>query len=388
VAALKCTANCWEPAIAVDAQGRIFVTLAQEPGLAVSTDGGMTYTDVGKPPLPAGAPANLQPGDSMVQTSPDGRLFYYAFLAEPTGLLLPAPVGLQVAVSLDAGRTWSNNVFLSGLNGPGTPVVSPWKSWLGFAPDGTVYLDYNSRGTGLWSARSDDGGATWRHFTKVSPPEDRIISVFMGPPVVDSKGRLYIPYFSDQSPNTDNPFLPQGHVLRVAESDDKGATFTQHVVTTTAAPDWVGAFFPVLAGFAGDIDEFHLAQWSPKDGGTVQVWDNPCHDCLDQPWMDFGSFGKGVATAPWAVVNGNGDFFLCYYASADIECHHGQNHAVLAHDVSGGGDFIHFAVDAHDRVVAPVPDATAHVLSVVTGPSWPTACRPGPRPTPNTCPVT
>jgi len=373
VPALKCSANCWEPAIAIDGAGRIFVTLAQEPGLAVSTDGGASFTDVGKPPLPSGAPAGLLPGDATVATSPDGRLFYYAFLAEPTGLVLPAPVGIQVAVSKDAGRTWDCNVFLSALNGPSQPVVSPWKSWLGFGPGGTVYMDWNSRGTGLWSARSDDGGATWTQFTKVSPADDRIISVFMGPPVVDAQGRVYVAYFGAQTPNEPNPFLPQGHELRVATSDDKGATWAQHVVARSDVPGYVGSYFPALA--IDPAGRLALANWDPD--GHMQV-----RASLDRgaTWGEPVQWSGANATdaAPWLAASGD-QVALMYYESGGMALARGAfspaglgppvKHRILAAP-SGGGDFMHFALDAHGRAVVPVPDADKHVLSVVTGPAW------------------
>lgn len=376
VAAIRpCPANCWEPAVAVDAAGRIFVVAAHENALAVSEDGGHSYSALKTPPIPTGAPTGVTQWDGTVGAAPDGRLFYYAFLARPTGTLLPGPpIGLQVAASSDAARSWETNTFLSVLDGPSEPVVSAWKSWLGFGPGSTVYLAYNSRGSGLWAARSDDGGKTWGAFTRVSPPEDRIISVFMGPPVVDSRGRLYIPYFGDQSPNYPNPFLPKGHQLRVAVSDDKGATFRQHVVAAKPLPDYVGAFFPILAIDAEN--RLVLAHWDSQSRVQVrasfdrgQTWQGPVQ------W----SAANNTGTAPWITIE-RGLVSLLYYETGGMGFARGSlfggalgepgQRGFITHAVSGGGDFAHFALDATGRMVVPVPEGPTRTLFVAFGPVW------------------
>lgn len=374
-----CPADCWEPAIAIDAAGRVFVVTAHEGTLAVSEDGGRTFGQLGAPPMPQGAPPGTGPFDGTVAASPDGRLFYYSFVAPVVGAGTPVlgslpggPVGLQVAASSDGGRTWDSNVFLSLLEGPSEPVVSPWKSWLGFAPDGTLYLDYNSRGTGLWLTRSDDGGVTWSPFTRVNPPADHVISVFMGPPVVGAGGRLYVPYFGEQTPNFPNPFLPQGHALRVAVSDDRGATFTLRTVATAPPPDYVGAYFPAIAADAEG--RLVLAHWDPQermlayasaDGG--ETWEGPV------PWS-----GEGERTfaAPWLELR-DGVATLMYYGDAGMAYARASiaagltppaERGILA-EPSGGGDFIHFALDAAGRPVVPVPQADGPRVEVVWGPA-------------------
>lgn len=373
-----CPANCWEPAIAVDRAGRIVVATAHEATLAVSEDGGRTFEQLGAPPMPEGAPAGTGPFDGTVAAAPDGRLFYYSFVAPAVGGETPVvgslpggPVGLQVAASSDGGRTWESNVFLSILGGPSEPVVSPWKSWLGFAPDGTVYLDYNSRGTGLWLARSDDGGVTWSPFTRVNPPADYVISVFMGPPVVGPDGRVYVPYFGEQTPNYPNPFLPQGHALRVAVSEDRGATFTLRTIATAPPPDYVGAFFPAIAVDAKG--RLVLAHWDPQermqvyaslDGG--ETWEGP---------VQWSADGERTAAAPWLEMR-DGLATLMYYGDAGMAYARGSvadglgapaERGILA-EPTGGGDFIHFALDAAGRPVVPVPLADGPRVDVAWGP--------------------
>ena len=63
-----------EPNVAVDTSGRIFV-LGDD--LAVSEDGGVTFTPTGLPPVPA--PADFH-GDSLIQASPYGALYHSSLL--------------------------------------------------------------------------------------------------------------------------------------------------------------------------------------------------------------------------------------------------------------------------------------------------------------------
>lgn len=374
VAAISsCPVNCWEPAIAIDARGNIFVVTAHEPLLSVSRDGGRSYVTHPTPAAPPGAPPGVRQFDGTVAVGPDGRLYYYAFLAPSTGTFLPGPpVGLQVAASSDAAETWETNSFLSLLDSVDEPVVSPWKSWLGFGADGTVYLNYNSRGTGLWSVRSDDGAETWTAFRRVQEPTDRVISVFMGPPVVDSAGRLYIPYFTDQSPNYPNPFLPRGHELRVAVSDDRGATFSQRVVERAAWPDYVGSYFPVLA--LDEDDRLVIAHWGPDNRVHVRasfdraeswtppvVW-GPDHDAFAGPWV---AVRDGVVSMLTYDSQGMG-YARGSVRNATLEAP--EERGTLVDVVSGGGDFVHFAFDRSGRMVVPVPDADKRTVFVVFGP--------------------
>ena len=373
-----CPADCWEPAIAIDREGRIFVATAHEGTLAVSEDGGRTFDQLGAPPMPAGAPPGTGPFDGTVAAAPDGRLFYYSFVAPVVGGETPGlgslpggPVGLQVAASSDGGHTWESNAFLSLLDGPSEPVVSPWKSWLGFAPDGTVYLDYNSRGTGLWLTRSDDGGVTWSPFTRVNPPQDHVISVFMGPPVVGPDGRVHVPYFGEQTPNYPNPFLPQGHALRVAVSEDRGVTFTLRTVATAAPPDYVGAYFPAIAADAAG--RLVLAHWDPQE--RMQVYASPDGGETWEGPVQWSADGEATAAAPWLEMR-DGLATLMYYGGEGMAYARGSiapglgpptERGTLAKP-TGGGDFIHFALDTAGRPVVPVPLAEGPRVEVVWGP--------------------
>jgi hypothetical protein len=234
-------------------------------------------------------------------------------------------------------------------------VISPFKMWLAFAADGAAYIDFNQRpGGGVWLGRSDDHGKTWSPFVRVQPIEDRIFSVFFSPPVVDDEGRVLIAYFANQHPNSGtNPFYFQGEELRLAISEDKGATFRHVVIASAAAPDSVGTAFPSLA--MDDEGGLHVAYWdnerirvaSSEDGGAT--WSTPI------------AWGNSSAVGPWAGARAGGLAVIHWDADAgDLTLDEGPaatgptRSVVLAAESGVTGDFPHFAFDAQGRLAAVV----------------------------------
>src|SRR5207247_951748 len=79
VAIEGCAINCYEPSVAADARGHIFVATGDEDVLAVSSDGGRHFTSVPLPPLLGTLPSfGAGHGDGIVQVDPSGRLVYSA----------------------------------------------------------------------------------------------------------------------------------------------------------------------------------------------------------------------------------------------------------------------------------------------------------------------
>jgi hypothetical protein len=221
VAALaKCTyANCYEPTIAADPQGRLFVADGSTSSVAVSMDDGATWTQRDPPPLPQGL-QGVQ-SDVILQAARTGRLYYSALVvAHPAGLAGPLLEGIQVAWSDDGAATWAGNVPVGPASGT-VQVVAPDRQWLGFAPDGTMYLTYNQIPTGIWLAKSADQGATWSGWTRAASTEGRGGGIGQsGPPVVDSKGHVFVPACNGAGAAGES----NGGTL-VFRSDDQGATF-------------------------------------------------------------------------------------------------------------------------------------------------------------------
>ncbi|MHB8632897.1 MAG: sialidase family protein [Thermoplasmatota archaeon] len=313
-----CQTGCWEPDITADGS-RLFVVAAEEPLMAVS-DGGAPFQPLMPPPAPAGSPPGMSTFDGFVQAGPSGKLYYLAFLA-PVTAILAGPVGLQVAFSTDGGRTWASNLFLSVAADPQAHVLPPWKSWIGFGSGDRVYVDYNQRGTGLWMGRSDDAGRSFHPFVHVNPATDKVLSIAMGPPLVDGAGRVYVPYMTDQStgnettPNPQNGatdllspyYLPKSHTLRVAISGDEGATFRHVVVRTAPDPDWVGSLFPIMAM---DEHEHLFLAFRDRDARAV-VTASFDHGAS---WSTPVAWGASMDTsAPW-ITAAHGNVTVAFFA--------------------------------------------------------------------------
>jgi hypothetical protein len=292
--------NCYEPSVAADPQGRLFVVDGSTSAVAVSEDGGLTWDQRAPPPLPIAVEGNQ--GDVLVQVAPSGRLYWSALvIANPMGAFVLE--GIQVAWSDDGAKTWLGDVHVSPATG--TPqVLSPDRQWLGFAPDGTIYLTYNQLPTGIWIARSDDDGTTWSGWTRAASFEGRSAGLGQsGPPVVGSDGTVFVPACEGLASTE------AASRTMVFRSVDRGATFTPTTVDigcnwfpiATVAPD--GTLI-----VAGQPDGVQVA-WS-RDGG--RTFEGP------QRW------GQGTATAGvWPLMRADGRVFVAWFAegSASSDLH-------------------------------------------------------------------
>ncbi len=303
VAALEpCSGRtCWEPAVAVDAQGRIFVVEAGEWAMsarpvapvAVSTDGGLTFTQVPAPPPVTTAPPGTKVvyGDIMVHTAPSGRLFWTAIvdlngeggpLLDDLPKLRPLNWAIQVAWSDDAGHTWEANQELSGVED------LPDRQWLAF-DGGTVYMTFGTVGRGVLISRSDDGGSTWGAWKPVAPPADGPQWGGSGPPVVDGSGTVSVASCN----------MP-GLGTTVFRSSDRGVTFT-----STTIPIGCGAF-PILAARGPHLV---LAVYNRYDGNlyVVRSPDGGTHFGEPVRW------GETIVTSPWPIIRADGSLAVAWY---------------------------------------------------------------------------
>jgi hypothetical protein len=308
VALEKCKyQDCYEPTIAADPQGRLFVADGITSAVAVSSDAGKTWTQRDPPPLPMGLAGDQS--DVIVQVAPSGRLYYSALVVvyPPVGVGAVLE-GIEVAWSDDGAATWAGNVHVSPATA--TPqVVSPDRQWLGFAPDGTIYLTYNQIPTGIWLAKSGDQGKTWTGWTRAASVEGRNAGIGQsGPPVVDGAGRVYVPACQGGATTTD----VQGGTL-VFRSDDQGKTFTRSVVV--AQCNW----FPILT-VAKDgtlvlaLQPDGVTVSSSTDQGktftTTKAWGSPKASAAAWPvalpdgGVDVAWFDVGGTTAELHVSRG------------------------------------------------------------------------------------
>lgn len=280
---------CFEPTVATDSKGRIYVAQTAASGFAVSDDGA-TFTPLQAPPPVAGG------GDFMVHVDDEDRVFVSSLVAG----------GIAVARSDDGGATWPVRTVLP------VPADAPSngadRQWLAFGPGADeVHVTYQenchvgflppacSTDRGSLIARSTDGGASFGAFAPVS----EVGSTITGHVVATEEGIL-VPYFQ---------FVEgaDGLKLYVARSPD-GASWERSVVH--APPEGAGAWFPSLA----------IADW-----GHVLVWYNATGHIVWSLSTDEGATWReprpiaGEMTAlasPWAVPTSAGIAVLWFETAA------------------------------------------------------------------------
>lgn len=309
-------ASCYEPTIASDPQGRLFVADGSTSAIGVSTDGGRTWVQKNPPPMPSGLTGSQS--DVIVQAAPSGRLYWSA-------LVVARPVqgsfvleGLQVAWSDDAADTWAGNVHLSPLTRT-AEVVAPDRQWLSFGPAGHLYVTYNQVPTGIWIARSTDGGATWSGWTRAAPLEGRGGGIGQsGPPVVDSKGRVFVPACDIANAGT-----------RVFVSRDQARSFTSTLVPGPCS------WFPMLG--VGWDDSLVLA----VSAGAVSVARSVDGGAT---FTKLKEWARGATAAPWPIVRDDGEAIVAWYegdgSSSDLvvgagPAHEGPDRRVIVADGMG-----------------------------------------------------
>lgn len=309
---------CVEPSIAAAPDGTLYVSNGLGTSTGVSHDGGATWESIADPPLPTGAAPDLFPNDVFVAVAPDGTLYYSALLTDvrndPTftlgGVILG---GIQVAASKDGGASWPANTYLA-LSGT-TTTVGADRQWLAFGPDGEVYVSYlhttspvlpfaplpfsplDVTGDDVRVARSDDGGASFTAFVPVVAAGAHI----GGPVAVDPEGNVLVPFFEYGASNR----------VGIAESSDRGATWSAQ---TVYEGDDVGAWFPVLSvGPSGRA----LAWWLGT--GSIVV---SHRDAASGAWsapVAWSAPGESGATGPWIAEVGNASWAVAYFTEREAD---------------------------------------------------------------------
>jgi hypothetical protein len=300
------TGDQWEPALAADTHGHIYVLYPQYgvvpncPGctiptisLQVSNDNGITW-EAPKPLLPF----TSGQFDPQIAVDPvDHQTVYASWLQNEKR-------DVMVARSLDFGRTWSFSVAERGHDEADKPVLAihgtdvyvgfnhdeefsvaashdagqtfsvikvnpnaaPGWSLAGGAtvdPSGNVYFGWTAyakfemrtRPVSVYVSRSADGGRTWSTTlldVSSAPPECEAQSCetgFLGPQVAlasDSAGALYSLWNAGSTnggPET----------MYFSSSTTGGLTWTARALVSEAGPAVEHAFPAIAAGAAGDV---------------------------------------------------------------------------------------------------------------------------------------
>src|ERR1041385_3016077 len=138
--------DCFEPSIAADPTGRLFVANTSCQAIAASDDGGAAFHGLPLPPDAMGMLPGAPHGDCTMQVDPKGRLWFSALVSEAPLSGLGTLVGLHVARSDDGGASWAaGHFFPFAAKAEGADAglaVSADRQWLAFAPDGGAWLAY------------------------------------------------------------------------------------------------------------------------------------------------------------------------------------------------------------------------------------------------------
>lgn len=250
----------WEPAIAADSVGNVYMLYAQYLGvpgcpecpsptaiLQVSRDRGVTW---GPPRLIA--PPGTGQWDPQIAADPsDGRTVYAAWLQNGKS-------DTVVARSTDFGETWSVVVANSTNAGTDKPILAVR------GPE--VYVAYN-HAQRIWVSVSHDGGST---FTSVALPKTGKLGwALAGGGTVDPAGNVYFGWAGyERNGGAKGPVN-----LFVSTSSDGGTTWTNRVIDVSAAPPDCSAF---LCGWAYLGAQVALA--SDAAGSLHALWNAGMED--------------------------------------------------------------------------------------------------------------
>lgn len=290
---------CFEPSVAADPAGRVYVANAVCDGIARSAPGNASFEELDRPPLPPVAPPTTTvPGDCTLDVGPEGDLYFSAYHFQDTVVhdpAVPNHYGIQVARSENGGDSWTTNTYLSPTTDPPTPALHPDRQWLAFGADGRVYLTFwGAELDRSWVAVSEDRAASFGPFRPMP-------ATLPGQPIAQGAETLHVPWL-DASDDA----------VRVSTSTDGGESFRTRTVGEVGLTFW----WPDLA--EGPDGRLYLA-W--LDGDRVLV----ARETGDGAWTDPLLWNEGprnaTGVAPGIAVHG-GTVDVVWYGHRDGERAH------------------------------------------------------------------
>jgi len=324
----------WEPAIAADRFGHVYVLYAQYGGvpgcaacpsptqvLQVSSDGGATW----------GAPAPLQvPGqrgwDSQIAVDPvDGRTVWAAWLERDKS-------DIVVARSDDFGATWTRATVDDTNAGTDKPILA--------VRGGDVYVAYNHSQT-IWVSASHDRGETWSSVKAQPTAKGRLGWSLAGGGTVTPDGDVLFSWAG----YTQNGGAKGPVNLYVSSSGDGGATWSDTLLDVSGSPpdcsaDLCGwAFLGAQATLTSDSTGTLYALWNagpetPRgaperiffarstDGG--RTWSasqdvSPAPAGVDHSFPAIAADGSGTVRIAWMDARAGGGSLWNVYQRASTD---------------------------------------------------------------------
>jgi hypothetical protein len=296
--------RCFEPAVAADQQGNIYVAAWRAGGVAVSRDGGASFAI--KPlPQPSSPTPSLGGGvsDDIVNIAPWGSLYYTELWSDLGGTELE---GIHVVISDDGGDSFTHNEFIHGREQLTSLAVYSDRQWLAFQGDSTVFLLFNCGESVITCMlRSDDRGATWGTARSVVLPIGHSFPSPLGAPAMGADGTLIAPYYA--TPQA----LPFGaRSIRIAITKD-GAIFRQSTVYTHPLGEGTGG-----GGWPANAilrDGTWVVGWATSDG---RLWFSASRD-EGASWsapLVLSPEQSGGASPPWLEARDDGGFDAVWFS--------------------------------------------------------------------------
>src|SRR6266850_1002152 len=308
------TGDQWEPAIAADRNGHVYIVFPQYtttaeptiPGciscpsptmfLIVSNDNGKSWSQ----PRMIAAPGSGQV-DVQIQVDPlDGRTVYAAWLQNNKSII-------AVAKSIDFGTTWTTVRANQTNAGTDKDIL--------VVRGNDVYVGYNHSQT-VWVSSSHDGGATFTS-TKVNQNAKFGWSL-TGGASIDNAGNVYYAWTG----YTQNGGAKGPANVYVSKSSDGGATWTATLVDVSGAPPTCADFFCgwafLGAGTAMTSDAagrlYLLWNAGTVDFGPERIYFSTSHDGVNwSPKLDTSRAAEGVDHAFPAIAAGiSGDVRIAW----------------------------------------------------------------------------
>jgi len=275
----------WEPSVAADASGHIYVLYPQYgsvPGcrdcqiptmlLLVSNDNGKTW----QPPHVMWAAGSGQFDAQVVIDPSDHRTLFAAWLQN-------GKRDVVVARSFDAGVSWSFAVAVRGnvqLDKPALAVRGQ-----------NVYVAFNHEEE-VWAASSQNGGRTFT-WTRVNP-ESRPGWSLLGSATVDPSGSLYLGWASYPKAGGANSSVE----VYVSKSADTGKTWTHKLLdVSSVSPDCKDE--DCGEGYLGA----QIALTSDSDGTLYALWNAGQIPAAPQQIYFSSSTNGGENWLPRAAVS-------------------------------------------------------------------------------------